>query len=714
MIKYNKKNVQADIVRQLHEKFNLSLLEASILARRNITESSSLLYYLEDDLRFSHAPFLFKNMEDAVERILSAKEEGEKILIFGDRDVDGITSTAILYSYFKSQGIDVQYRLPIGEDAYGLSINAIDDFAKDYGTLIITVDCGISNIKEIDYANSLGIDVIVTDHHNPPEILPNALTIIDPKIQDSGYPFKDISGAAVAYKLVSALRFAKSDLFNQELCLLDVSKKQNDCYEISCIKTRNLVKIDEYKENFSEIPISISSTPLPEFLKGQLILSWNTNNVKKHLNEIFGTRIDFNIIDLQTEIPKEIPFVTGKSLEQINSLSKISKYTDYNTSNLEALYNLFITYVEKINAKKFPKDIAENTNDLQLVTLAALADIMPMKNENRLFVKAGINSINEGKARYGIAELLSRLNLLGKPLNSTEISWKLIPTLNAAGRLGQSNLALELLISENPSEREKLAEKIIELNEQRKKFVEDAEFSTIQQAKESLEIFQNKLCLVIDEKINKGITGILATKMVQKFQVPSIAITFTEDKSVAAGSMRSCRNCVATKLLDNFGEFFINHGGHDYAAGFSFDSSKIDEFKNKLKELVNEIHLSDEADETEVDAELPTEYITPDLLPLVERFEPFGEENDELIFISKSLKIQEARIMGKTEPYHLKLTFDCGKYKFPAIFWKEAQRLNRDFKIGDKVDVLYTIGKNVFNGNTTPQMMIIDIDKTIN
>ena len=201
--------------------------------------------------------------------------------------------------------------------------------------------------------------------------------------------------------------------------------------------------------------------------------------------------------------------------------------------------------------------------------------------------------------------------------------------------------------------------------------------------------------------------------MVQKFQVPSIAITFTEDKSVAAGSMRSCRNCVATKLLDNFGDFFINHGGHDYAAGFSFESSKINEFKNKLKELAKEIQLSDEADAIEVDAELPAEYITPDLLPLVERFEPFGEENDELIFISKSLKIQEARILGKTEPYHLKLTFDCGKYKFPAIFWKEAQRLNRDFKIGDKVDVLYTIGKNVFNGNTTPQMMLIDIDKTL-
>lgn len=713
MKKYIKKNVSIDVVKQLHEKFNLSKLEASILARRNITSSNSLLYYLEDDLRFSHIPFLLKNMEDAVERILAAKEEGEKVLIFGDRDVDGITSTAILYSYFKSQGMDISYRLPVGEDAYGLSIAAIDDFAKNYGSLIITVDCGISNIKEIDYANSLGIDVIVTDHHNPPEVLPNALTIIDPKISDSGYPFKDISGAAVAYKLVSALRFSKYDIYNQEFCLLNVVKTEGNTYIIQCIKIRNLVKIAELTQEITEFPISINSTSLPEFLKGQIILTWNVNSTKESLQEIFGTRIDFNLIDLQSEISKEIPFVTGKTIDQLNKCSKISKYTDYETTDLEALHNLFITYVEKINSKKFPKDAVDSSNDLQLVTLAALADIMPMQNENRIFVKSGIHSINKGKTRYGIAELLARLNLVGKPLNSTDISWKLIPVLNAAGRLGQSNLALELLISEDATERERLAEKIIELNEQRKRFVEEAEFSTIQQAQESLQIYDNKICLVADEKINKGITGILATKMVQKFQVPSIAITFTEDKSVAAGSMRSCRNCVATKLLDNFGDFFINHGGHDYAAGFSFDSAKLEIFKAKLKELSKDIILSDEGDEIIVDAELPTEYINPDLLPLVEKFEPFGEENRDLVFVSKSLKIQDAKIMGKTEPYHLKITFDCGKYKFPAIFWKEGERLNRDFKIGDKVDVLYTIGKNVFNGSITPQMIIIDIEKSI-
>ena len=179
--------------------------------KRQVREN--ILYYLENDLRFQHAPFAFSGMEDAVERIMQAKEEGEKVLIFGDSDVDGVTSTAILYEQLVRMGLDVSWRLPLEDDGYGLSIAAIDDFAAQEGSLIITVDCGISNNQEISHANELGIDVIVTDHHNPPEELPEAIIIIDPKIEETNYPFDGISGAAVAYKLVSALRFADSVCF---------------------------------------------------------------------------------------------------------------------------------------------------------------------------------------------------------------------------------------------------------------------------------------------------------------------------------------------------------------------------------------------------------------------------------------------------------------------------------------------------------------------
>ena len=120
-------------------------LVASIFARRGITDGKQILYFMETDMRFQHSPFSFSAMEDAVDRILQAQEENEKVLIFGDRDVDGVTATTILYDCLKELGIDVSYRLPVGDDAYGLTMSAVDDFSKEYGSLIITVDCGISN-----------------------------------------------------------------------------------------------------------------------------------------------------------------------------------------------------------------------------------------------------------------------------------------------------------------------------------------------------------------------------------------------------------------------------------------------------------------------------------------------------------------------------------------------------------------------------------------
>ena len=158
MNKWHKKNVTKQEIEPICKKYNLSQLEASVLVRRGVTSGEDILYYLESDLRFQHEPFSFSGMEDAVERILQAKEEGEKVLIFGDSDVDGITSTAILYGQLVRMNIDVQWRLPLADDSYGLSLQAIDDFAAQDGSLIITVDCGISNNAEIDYVNSIVIE----------------------------------------------------------------------------------------------------------------------------------------------------------------------------------------------------------------------------------------------------------------------------------------------------------------------------------------------------------------------------------------------------------------------------------------------------------------------------------------------------------------------------------------------------------------------------
>ena len=694
---------------KLHSKFGLSQLEASIFARRGITSGESLMYFLESDKRFMHLPFEFNSMEDAVSRISDAIDEGEKVLIFGDKDVDGITSTAILYGYLKSQGLDVSCRIPVGDDSYGLSMEAVDTFAKDYGSLIITVDCGISNVQEIAHANELGLDVIVTDHHNPPATLPDAAVFLDPKLEDSGYPFKDISGAAVAFKLAEALRFRKSELFGQDIALLDVQKLSDGQYKLDILKTRNLVKKQSYSKIFKPGFGSVADTCLPSVLRGQQILCWNKKIVSSYLKDIFGSGVEFEMLDMQQEIAKAIPHVMGKSLAQIKEMSKFAKYSETSINEIDGFYNIFVSFAELSDSRIFPEHTADAAQDLQLVGIAALADIMPMQNENRIFVKNALSAINGGKTRKGIAELIARLDLAGKEINSTDLSWKLIPALNASGRMGQSNVSLELLTAGDSAERNRLAAKIMELNEDRKHYVSDGEMYTARQAEENFHKFNKKLCVVTDEKINRGVTGILAAKIMNKYNVPAIAITFLDN--IAVGSMRSCRSVVATNFLNAFGEgFFINHGGHDAAAGFSFTKDKLNEFMKKAWMISRGFNLDAEDEAVNVDAELPAEYITPELLELVDKFEPYGEQNKELVFVSKNLRLQDGIPIGKSQVQSLKLIFDCGKYKFPAMFWGQAERLNRDFKTGDSMNVLFTVSKNTFKGNVTPQMILIDAE----
>ncbi len=721
-----KSPVTVQQIAPLCQKYNIDKILASIFVRRGITDGSDILFYLEDDLRFTHNPFLFNSMEDAVERINQAEEEREKILIFGDRDVDGVTSTTILYEYLKSRGADVYCRLPLETDAYGLSIKAIDEFAAQGGTLIITVDCGISNLEEIDYAVSLGIDVIVTDHHNAPETLPAAIVILDPKAPDSGYPFADISGAAVAYKLVSALRFSHSDFYNSEICIMDVEVVDDSLVgpssasgtpgtaapyiQINCVKIKNLVKIKELHEKIIPGRTSIYDLKLPYFLQSQVIYAWNANETKQLLKDIFGSGIEFSIYDLHSQVCSIIPLLKGKTAEQIHQSSTIAKYEQQQTSRINSLYNLYVTFCKKSIALSNKNTILNEKRDLQLVALAAIADIMPLKNENRILVKAGIASMKNDGLRHGLAELFTQLKIDTSSITATELSWTITPALNAAGRLGQADVALNLLISDEPKERNSLAVKIDELNNQRKNYVAQAVWKIKEKTDQSINTNQGKLCVIIDEEIHPGITGNIAGKIMQEKNVPALIVTRTDD--VYKGSMRSCRGFITTSFLADFGDFFINYGGHNAAAGFSFTADRLDEFNEKIKQLVPGINLEPENLDIYIDAEIPVDFLTPQTFNLLDRMEPFGAENKELLLVTKNIKLCDAMIQGKKEPYSLKLVFDTGKYKFPAMFFGQAQRLKQDISVGQNYDILYTLVRNYFNGTVTPQLRIKEVKKS--
>ena len=714
MATWNKKDVAKELVMSLHTKYGTDLLTSSILARRNIISGTEVQYFLEDDKRFLHCPFLFDSMEDACDRILDAKEEGEKVLIFGDRDVDGITSTTLLYQYLKSIGIDVQYKIPSGDDDFGLSIEAIDNFAANYGTLIITVDNGIFCKKEVEHAADLGIDVIVVDHHEPnDENYPELAIVIDPKVEGCGYPFPHISGCAVVYKLITALRFALNPLYKQEICLLNVHPI-NDAYVIECIKTENMIIKDRISETFVPGTMALQQSKLVNFLKGQQIFVWDETLQKKMLGKIFGQNVEINMLDVRPEIATIIPSVAELSLLRLKSFSKIAKYQENPASEIEAFFNIFITFVQKKISEN--KNIKNEEGELQLVALAALADIMPLQNENRILVRKGLESLNKGNYRPGLYELIQKQNMLGKKISSTDLSWNIVPLLNATGRLGEPETALKLLVEENPIEREKIADRIIALNNERKRMGTEAQYEADSIVRANLPRFNNKIAYVISEKIPRGVTGIVAGKLANMLKIPSIVIGKMDSDTLRA-SIRSISGFPLQPLLNycNRNEekgLFEKFGGHEEAAGFSIKPENLPILEKRLEEYSTYMELPENTNsEILIDAELPFDFLNPELLKIVDCFEPFGQGNPNLKFLAKNVKIIFADVMGKSEVQHLRLTIDCGKYKWPAIYWKAAQRLNRDFSVGDRVNIVFEASRNLYNGNETPQMNIIELEK---
>lgn len=703
---WNKKDINRTLVRDMVRKYECDALTASILARRNIVDGPDVLYFMEDDLRYIHNPFLFHDMEDAVDRVLLAREEGEKVLIFGDRDVDGITSTALLHQALTDLSMDVQWRVPSGDDPYGLTVAAVEAHAENAGTLIITVDNGISCRDAVARANELGIDTVILDHHNPPDILPEAVAIIDPKMEDSGYPFRDLAGCAVAWKFILALRFSQSELYKQQICLLNV-RPANESYIIEAVKMVNLTETGRICETVIPGMVSITQTRLLPFLQDQQILVWDAPLQHKQLALIFGKGVEFNFHDLESEISREIPAIRNMSLLRLKDFSRIGRYLENPISELDGFCNLFVTFIQRRNTLYGQKEKQE----LQLVALGTLADLMPLENENRILVKQGLSAINE-HPRPGLAELMARQNLTGKKIGTSDIAWLISPAINATGRMGTPEVAVSLLLSDNQADRNRLSEEVIRLNTDRKQLGADAWIIAEPLARESLEKHHGKLVVAADSQFHRGITGIMANRLSNCFQVPAIVMSFMPDNTLV-GSMRSARGVNLQDILEPCADLFIDHGGHTFAAGFSLHEKDYPEFRARLVRIAADITFpeSENGGEVSIDAELPHEYLTPSILDLTDRFEPYGEGNDPITFLTRNMKIISADIMGKTDKLHLKLTVACGTYKWPAVYWRAAERLGRDFAVGDAIDTVFTVGRNSFNGSEIPQLILQDVQK---
>jgi len=278
--------------------------------------------------------------------------------------------------------------------------------------------------------------------------------------------------------------------------------------------------------------------------------------------------------------------------------------------------------------------------------------------------------------------------------------------------MGCPDKAVNLLLEENSQKRLMLANEIKTLNEKRKRLGAKTLPFAEKLALKNLDQFSGKLAVAASEEINRGITGVLANRLIEKLHIPSMVVHL--DKNLAIGSIRSPGNYDIRLLLEPLDDLILNYGGHTDALGFKMERSLFDQFLDRLEieiESILSIIIPNEKP-VEIDAELPHEYIAPDIFSLIDRFEPYGVGNKTLLFASTNLKVLSSAYLGKREPKHLKLILDTGKYKWPAILWNGRKNAVDEIAVGDKIDMLYSFNRNWYKGIEQPQIIIKDICKS--
>ncbi|MCK4513669.1 MAG: DHH family phosphoesterase, partial [Spirochaetaceae bacterium] len=345
-MKWSKRQVDPGLIKEFSARYKVDLLRAAIFVRRGLTDPEQLRFFFEDDLRFLHNPFLLDEMGDAVERILSAVSEGEKAHVFGDRDVDGVTSTVLMTDTLRNLGLDVSWTVPMGDAPYGLTREVVDECVAADVTLLVAVDCGTTNAKEIQYALDHGIDTIVVDHHNPQEERPPAVAIVNPKLPDSSYPFDGLCACALVSKVRYALGFAQSELYNQTICLLNV-RPGNESLILDVIKMENLIEIERISENLMPGILDVEHSRLGDFLLGVQILIYDAPSQERLLRQAFGQNVDIHVIDVAPELWKRFPSLADKSLLRLRAQSRLARYGGGEPSEIDVFASLFQTFAQR-------------------------------------------------------------------------------------------------------------------------------------------------------------------------------------------------------------------------------------------------------------------------------------------------------------------------------------------------------------------------------
>ena len=534
-------------------------LLSAVLAARGVSTPEESALVLERERTLTHSPLLMKDMDKAVDRISRALAQGERIAVFGDYDVDGITATVLLVDYLRSRGADCLKYIPRRvEDGYGLGREALR-LLRDRGvTLVITVDCGITGVEEALFAREIGVDLVITDHHECKDVLPRAAAVVDPRRSDCPYPFKHLAGVGVALKLVLAL---------------------------------------------------------------------------------------------------------GRGRE-------------------EALFARYCT----------------------LAAIGTVADVMEMSGENRTIVYRGLESIGSSDF-LGLKALLRETGLEDREVSSTQIGFILAPRINAAGRMGEAELAADLLLTDDPARAECLARELCGLNRERQA-VEQEIFTQAVEQIAYLPAGERSALVLSSEEWHQGVVSIVASRLSERYSCPSFMIHL--QNGMGKGSCRSYGGFNLFAALESCSDLLVDFGGHELAAGFNIREEDIPAFRRRMNHCVCDYCNGETpVSSLEVDVTIrDPSCITLEEMEQLDRLEPYGAGNNRPVFALMGAKVESLQNVGQNR--HLKLRLSKGPYHFDAIFFS-ATAGECGAAAGMRVDAAFHLQVNEFRGVSSVQLQLVDL-----
>ncbi|MFN4215944.1 MAG: single-stranded-DNA-specific exonuclease RecJ [Brevinematales bacterium] len=711
------------------------------LINRGYQTPEEIIGYLKPHFLQLPSPFLFKDMEKAIQRIMKAIKEGENILIFGDKDVDGVTATSILHKTLSKLKANVAFRVPEGDDKYGLSTDIIQWAASERFDLIITVDCGITAIDEVRLASKLGLDVIITDHHEPRQQLPEALALINPKIPESGYPSSLLSGASVAMNLAWALLEAHflHEYHDQELIFCDIettglNPSRDEIIEIGAIKVKNGVVIERFQcflKTEKPLPAEISQLTgiTPEMLEQQGIPSTEAlENFLSFVNnkKIIGHNIvDFDMRFLQNAIRKHLGKNFSPPIEDTLRLSRIlfPKIKDHKLSTVAEALGIYVNTTElhrasfdaELCARVYRSMILQRNHPLiqslqdimSLAAIGTIADIMPLVKENRTIVKNGLEFIKYSS--IGLIKLIQSQQIPIQKVSVKDIGWGIAPMLNSPGRVGQASISVELLLSSKIHEVDELLSHIVNKdNERRQQF--DNNLKNIEK-KLTPEVLDETVIILESSEISKNSTGLLSNRLSLQYQKPVVVIAVQEKEAI--GSVRSAVNFNVIEMLEHCSDLLSQFGGHKAAGGFTISNDKLPIFKERVLEYYERSQQVSTPDQIVIDLEIDrlSDITLENLRYLENMMEPIGTENElPRLFISK-VKLANGYFFGKQKDH-----FQCfvvkGDTSLPAVGWSFKETLTSfGFeKFADQwFDIVAVPEINRYNSTEQVRLNLVDI-----